>query len=281
MGMKFLSGKKVGLIVAMLVVVFTVMYSVKNQPAPVKDAGQDAADTGSSDQVKHKVLSFNLEGLTDKGAKKWDVKGETAEAISENEVKLDNIVAKAYGDEGEATITADTGVYNKLKNNVVLEQNVKATIDSTNGLAEGFPELSAKKAAGQPEADKPKKAAKTGDKKRTIITCDGDVQFDYEHNVAYFSTNVKVNTPDGDITADKITVHLDMTTRRLKEIVAEGNVKIVRADNVTYSDKATYVEAEKKIILTGRPKIILTQEPGSEGDLLGGITGGASSPAGK
>ena len=83
-------------------------------PAPTEEkAARQAAGQEGADPVSHKVLSFNLEGLNEKGAKKWDVTGETAEAISENEIRLDNIVAKAYGDEAEAVITADQGVYDR------------------------------------------------------------------------------------------------------------------------------------------------------------------------
>ena len=91
----------------------------------------EAAEANQSDAVKHKLMSFDLEGLADSGKKKWDVKGQSAEAISEHEVKLDSIVASAYGQDAQATITADKGVYDKTKNNVRLEQNVRATIESS------------------------------------------------------------------------------------------------------------------------------------------------------
>lgn len=283
MGKKTFNGKRLFVVLTIVCIILIIGYSTKKQPPSIKEAGQNNADTSKqNDEIKHKILAFNLEGLTEKGAKKWDVKGESAEAISENEVKLDNIVAKAYGEDGEATITADTGVYNKVHNNVILEKNVKATIDSQKGFGNSFPDFTGQavdsvKAGTEASKEEPKKDKKvSAEKKKTIITCDGDVQFDYERNVAYFSKNVKVNTADGDIKADKITVNLDVATKRLKEIIAEGNVQIVRADNITYSEKATYIEAEKKIVLTGKPKIVLTQEGGAEGDFLGGLSGGTT-----
>lgn len=226
--------------------------------------GAREGSAGESDAVQHKVLSFNLEGFTDKGAKKWDVTGQCAEAISATEVKLDNIVAKAYGDEGEATITADSGIYDKAKNNVRLQQNVKATIQTTEGVNAGFMD------AGTKKSEKKGDAPATGKKKNTVITCDGDVQFDYENNIAYFNKNVVVVTDDGTIIADKITVNLDPDSKKLKTIVAEGNVKIFKDGNTIYSDRATYIESDKKIILSGKPKIVISSEEGASTDFLGG-----------
>lgn len=233
--------------------------------------GQSSAADG--DAVKHKVLSFNLEGLNEKGAKKWDVKGESAEAVSENEVKLDNIVAKAYGEEAQAVITADEGVYDKSKNNVKLQKNVKATIESKSGFSGGLVDFSGQPASGAP--DKQKDAGADGQKKKTVITCDGEVLFDYERNIANFTNNVHVDSDDGSIVADKITVHLDPETKQVKEIIADGNVRIKRGENMTYSEKATYDAVTKKVSLAGRPKLVIYQEGGSGVDtnFMGDISG--------
>ena len=238
---------------------------VEQKPKEEKNTVEASAAAGA-DSVQHKVLSFNLEGFTDKGAKKWDVKGQCAEAISATEVRLDNIVAKAYGDEGEATITADKGIYDKSKNNVRLEQNVKATIQNTEGVNAGFMDFGGKGADGDKKATPPKEKKK----KNTEITCDGDVQFDYESNVAYFSKNVVVVTEDGTIIADKITANLDPDSKKLTTIIAEGNVKIFKDNNTIYSERATYIEAEKKIILSGRPKIIIASEGGLDTNFFDG-----------
>ena len=114
----------------------------------------------------------------------------------------------------------------------------------------------------KPVRDKSKKA-------KTLIVCDGEVQFDYEKNQAYFNKNVKVTNDEGNIDADKITINLDPSTKRIGEIVCEGNVKITRGENITYSDKATYIESDKKILLTGRPKLVIYQEGSLEDNIFG------------
>ena len=271
--------KKSSVIYILIISIASVMVlttcAKKETPKPSEPENPVKADSAAGeDQVKHKVLSFNLEGLSDKGTKKWDVKGESAEAMSETQVQLNNIVAKSYGEESEATITADHGIYDKAQNNVCLDTNVKATIENTQGGGGDFIDFSGQMASQGAKKDQSKPDKNT--KKRTVITCDGDVKFEYEKNRAYFNKNVKVATDDGDIEADKITLNLDEVTRKVKEIIAEGNVKITKGENITYSDTATYVEADKKVILTGRPKIVIYQDGSIAGGFLGEGTNASS-----
>jgi len=246
--------------IAVFIIGFLIVSNIRKavRKPELKPAVEEAAP--EEPQAEHKVLAFNLEGLTDRGDKKWEVSGESAESISENEIKMKNVVAKAYGDDTEATIVGDEGIYDKVKNNVMLEKNVNAVIMHTADAAKNYfdmPVDGKAEAAGEKTGEE-----SAGDKKRskTVITCDADVTFDYEKNRAYFNKNVKVVTEDGNIDADRITVFLDPDTRKIKEIVAEGNVKITRGENVSYSEMATYVESNKKIILSGRPRLILYQE---------------------
>jgi len=239
----------------------------KKEEAKSADAKKDgSADSKIADHVKHKVMSFDLEGLADNGKKKWDVKGQSAEAVSENEVKLDSIVASSYGEGSQATITADKGVYNKTKNNVRLTENVKATIENRRDKNSDVMDFSGVLGGG---SGKSKQVSDKPQKTKTLITCDGEVQFDYEKNQAYFNKNVKVTNEEGYIDADKITIDLDPSTKKVGQIVCEGHVKITRGENITYSDKATYIEAEKKIVLTGAPKLVIYQEGSLEDNMLG------------
>lgn len=216
---------------------------------PVVNSPKAVADDSQSDQVKHKVMAFDLEGMADDGTKKWDVKGQSAEAVTEDQVKLNNITASSYGKDAQTTITADAGLYDKTKNNVHLEQNVKAVIEDMG------------KSAVTP-AQKPKKT-------KTVITCDAEVEFNYEKNEGYFNKNVHVVNDEGMIDADRITIYLDHTTKTIKTIVADGNVRIQRGENTTFSDKATYIEADKKIVLSGQPRLVIYQEGDLQANMLG------------
>ena len=268
------------LIIVAILIIFAVIVCVKRDS--VSNAAETAApisngpktvtnDPQTSDQVKHQIMAFDLEGLADDGSKKWDVKGKSAESVSENQVRLNNVTANSYGKEAQATITADAGLYDKSKNNVRLEQNVKAVIENTQKSTADFMNIQAlpadaAKVKGGTVADIDKSK-----KMKTTITCDAEVEFNYEKNEGYFNKNVHVVNEEGTIDADKITVYLDSTTKTVKTIVAEGNVKIRRGENMTYSDKATYIEADKKIVLTGQPKLVIYQEGSSPGDISGMI----------
>jgi lipopolysaccharide export system protein LptA len=45
----------------------------------------------------------------------------------------------------------------------------------------------------------------------------------------------------------------------IDKIIAQGNVRIVRGENISYSQEAIYTAADKKITLTGKPQIIIYQ----------------------
>jgi hypothetical protein len=236
-----------------------------------KDSVAHAAETGGTvgaagvsenvarvtDQVKHRVTSFDLEGIADDGSKKWDVKGQSAESVTEDKVKLNKVTAGSYGKDAQATITADAGVYDKANNNVRLEQNVKAVIENTGKSAGDF--------VGMSNASPTDKSKKT----TTIITCDAEVEFNYAKNEGYFNKNVHVINDEGSIDSDRLTVYLDPASKTIMTIVAEGNVKIKRGENMTYSDKATYIAADKKIVLTGQPRLVIYQE--GDGQVLPSI----------
>jgi len=115
---------------------------------------------------------------------------------------------------------------------------------------------------------------KLADKKeKIVITCDGPLDVDYEKNIAIFNNNVKVEKPDMTIYSDKMQVYFTPNKKEdqapaqgtsaisssIDKIVAQGNVRIVRGENTSFSQEAIYTAADKKITLTGRPQIIIYQ----------------------
>jgi LPS export ABC transporter protein LptC len=106
-------------------------------------------------------------------------------------------------------------------------------------------------------------------KDKVVITCDGELIVDYEKNIASFYDNVKVERPDLTIYSDKMDLYFvrgstgpaaNQTDKSMASsidrIVASGNVKIVRGENISYSQEAEYKALDKKIILSGRPKLV-------------------------
>ncbi|TAM42971.1 LPS export ABC transporter periplasmic protein LptC [bacterium] len=109
-------------------------------------------------------------------------------------------------------------------------------------------------------------------KEKIMITCDGPLEVDYEKNVAVFNNNVKVEKPDLTIYSDRMQVYFTPKKEEAKgtqesmamsssinKIVSQGNVRILRGENTTYSQEAIYDAVSKKITLTGRPQIIIYQ----------------------
>ncbi len=247
-------------------------------PAEQKPQGGPGVQEAKKDAVQQKVLEFNLEGYTDKGVKQWEIKGESAESAAKDKIKLNNIVAKTFGDEAEATLTADRGIYDTAKNSVMLEENVKVDITNAATFTQEYVDipLAAPADGSGGEKSDPAGGARAaapqegqGKKSQTTITCDGELEFSYAENEAHFSKNVRVMSDEGEIDADKITIYLDVKSKKLKEVVADGNVKITRGENVVFSDRATYIEDEKKVILTGSPKLVFYQEGGLEAQFMG------------
>ncbi|MFH1691396.1 MAG: LPS export ABC transporter periplasmic protein LptC [Candidatus Omnitrophota bacterium] len=97
-----------------------------------------------------------------------------------------------------------------------------------------------------------------------VITCDGPLELSYEKQKAVFHNNVKVDGgPDkGQMYADKMTVFFNTASKQMEKMEADGHVKIVRGENTSYSDSAVFLGAEKKVVLSGRPKLVIFTEEG-------------------
>ncbi len=111
-----------------------------------------------------------------------------------------------------------------------------------------------------------------GKKEKIVIICDGPLDVDYEKNIAIFNNNVKVEKSDLIIYSDKMQVYftpkqqnkgvvgdLAGISSSLSKIIALGNVRIIRGENISYSQQAIYTATDKKITLTGKPQIIIYQ----------------------
>jgi lipopolysaccharide assembly outer membrane protein LptD (OstA) len=66
-----------------------------------------------------------------------------------------------------------------------------------------------------------------------------------------------VEDKDGRLYADMLTVNFDPDTRKLTEVVAEGNVKVKKGNSYTISEKAVYTESTKSAKLLGRPRVVI------------------------
>lgn len=224
------------------------------------------AERGDFNKTDGKVhLEENVVITTSSGTKlttdalDWDRKNQLVTTDDVVNIKRENMVVVASGARGEPNLKK-----------VALEKDVRLDIN---------PE--------QPAENKDPAV-----KEKITITCDGPLDIDYEKSVATFNNNVKVERQDSTIYSDKMDVYFSASKEKeapesseakkeekeaaggslmgnkIDKIVARGNVKVVRGENVSYSEEAIYTAQDKKLTLTGRPKLIIYSTEG-----LGAPTG--------
>jgi hypothetical protein len=75
----------------------------------------------------------------------------------------------------------------------------------------------------------------------------------------YFTSPGKTNAEPKD-TNEGAKMPQIMGASKIDKIVARGNVKVVQGENVSYSEEAIYNASDRKIVLKGRPKLIIYSE---------------------
>ena len=137
-----------GLAVALLVAFLFTGCGGKQAKAPAPAPSEEEANL-STDQ---KMMAFSLSGFEKTGRKKWEVQGKSADIVSEV-VNLTDVVAKAYGDQTDMTLTADKGSFNRATNDAHFESNV--VVSGTNGTKMTTDALDLKNTEQKVYTDKP------------------------------------------------------------------------------------------------------------------------------
>ncbi|MDD2703178.1 MAG: LPS export ABC transporter periplasmic protein LptC [Candidatus Omnitrophica bacterium] len=203
------------------------------------------ADKGDFDKSKDTVhLEDNVIVTTASGTRmttdslNWDRKAQLLETRDIVNIERSNMTATSVGASGRPDM-----------NRVNLEKDVVVKID--NNAVETKKEESLKE---------------------IVITCDGPLEVDYQNNMATFKNNVIVDMKDSNIKSDTMDVYFsrnkeakpqspgpgsEMMGNQIDRIVARGNVRIFRGENVSYSDEAVYSSATRKITLSGKPRLVL------------------------
>lgn len=237
---------------------------------------------------------FTLDGYTDGGHKAWDVKGDTAD-VSGNTIELTNPDANSYGKDN-VNIKAKTGSIDKESGQMHLEKDVVITTQSgarmtTNSLdwerekdlvttndrvkitrddiiaeamgAIAHPNLQTGQMNKDVTVELRPKPDKDGNPQLPVtITCDGPLEIDQLKQQATFNKNVVAVQEGRELKADKVEVFFDQTTKQIKQMICTGHVAITQGGNTTYSESAVYTAGDQKMILSGRPKLILQTQGG-------------------
>jgi LPS export ABC transporter protein LptC len=237
------------------------------------------------DIIKLKNITGNMYG-TDEDIKLTANKGDFDKKGGKVHLQDDVVITTSSG----AKLTTDSLDWDR-KNNTVATQDVvnierqNMTTQATGAL--GHTDL--KQVQLQKDVtvnitpdEKDKSAKDQANKNKIVITCDGPLDIDYEKNIATFKNNVEVDRGDSQIYSDIMYIYfvtnkenknenknkdkpdkgMGLNASSIDKIVAKGNVKIVRGENVSYSEEAVYTAADRKITLLGRPKLIIYSTEG-------------------
>ncbi|NQT91039.1 MAG: LPS export ABC transporter periplasmic protein LptC [Candidatus Omnitrophica bacterium] len=259
-----------------------------------KGGGDAALEKEIPGSMSEQVQSFSIFGFSESGDKAWEVRGRSADIYSEV-INLTDIDANSYGEEVKVNLTADEGVFNRTNNDIELMKNVVAVTDEGTTLKTERMIWEAEKslintgervfierkdmdiegtgASAKPDLKKARLHKDITLKIKdpvAVITCDGPLDIDYNNNIAYFNDNVKVDDGKVQIYSDKSTTYFDPKQKQINKVFCEGNVKIVRGEDVTYSETLSYLPEETKVVLSGSPKIVIFS---TEGIDIGGAIG--------
>lgn len=247
-------------------------------------------------EPEQKFQGFNLLGYDESGEKSWEVNGDTADIVG-SEIILSNVDANTFGEQ-KMNVVAKTGVVDQASGKMRLEQDVVITSedgqkmltdsldwDRTQDLVTteddvmitgenlvatgtgmharpGFKTAKLKKDVTVViETDPQEQTSETPQK--VTITSDGPMVIDQLKSIGTFEDNVVAYQEDKTLKADHMEIHFDQALNGIQKLVCTGNVEIQQGDNRSYADKAVYTAANKKMTLTGRPKMIMLTEGGS------------------
>jgi lipopolysaccharide export system protein LptA len=77
------------------------------------------------------------------------------------------------------------------------------------------------------------------------------VEANQKENTVTFKGNVVATQEDTTLHANMLIIRYDAETKKLKEIMAIGNVRIVQLDRRATGEKATFQQEENKVVLDG------------------------------
>jgi lipopolysaccharide export system protein LptA len=110
-----------------------------------------------------------------------------------------------------------------------------------------------KKGDGKAEEKKPKAGIGFGfSTSRAPIDITSDtVEGNQKQSIVTFMGNVVAKQEDATLYANILVIYYNPDTKKLKEIVATGNVKVVQLDRRATGQKVTFYQDENKVVLEG------------------------------
>lgn len=248
--MKALSNYKSIFLSALVIGAVLLIYFILTAPTHHKKTRKTISSAESAQTQK--LQKFNLSGFDNKGKRFWTLEGNTAKinlgetVLLEDDVtlrledgtlvKTDHVKwaqdtsilktnAPVYVDRA-GTKVYGTGAYGKLNENFIqLNHDIEMIISDT-----------------------------------AKLNCLGPMKVFYNQNKMIFFRDVKVHDDRGSLSSWRMDVFFDENSKKIKEIVAVGNVSIKRGNDTTHSKRAIYIPATGAVRLEGSPEIILHKQ---------------------
>ncbi len=221
------------------------------QKHPVKKvSSRELIDSSRDQQLK----KFTLTGFDDKGQKFWNLQGESAKI------------------EPGQTIYLDQNVTLRLKDNTIIrtdhvrwsQDGGTMTTHSPVAVDHGTIKVTGVGSMGRPSDSfiQLNRKIRMTDAEGSVLTCDGPMKIYYNENKMIFYRNVKAVDQRGTLIAKRMDVLFEPGQQKVNQIIASGDVEIIRGTDTTHSQRAIYTVATGSIRLEGNPDI--TVHKGSE-----------------
>lgn len=203
--------------------------------------------------VKDQVIEhFVLEGFDNDGNRAWELVGDSAHIDEEQDVFIEKNVVLTLQE--TTLIRTDKVLWQNKKSQFLTNQQVKVHHDQV--------QISGIGALGRMD----QKFVQINQNVRmlinagTIVTCQGPLRILQSENRIVLYRDVWILDERGAVSADRMDAYYDAEARQIIAVVAKGNVRVSRGEDVTYSDTAIYNARTGSVKLEGAPEIDIRSE---------------------
>ncbi len=207
--------------------------------------------------VENQILErFELEGFDDEGEQAWQLVGDTAHILEDGDIFIEKNVLLSV--EKQIDVKGDKVLWQSQKSRFITNQDVVIShkdveIQGTGSMGmvnDKFVQINRKI----------RMMIRSG----TIVTCYGPAKIYYDENRVALYRDVWILDERGAVSADRMDGYFDPKEKELISVVASGNVRISRGEDVTFSDKAIYDTRTGSVRLEGAPEIDIRSAESAE-----------------
>ncbi len=242
------------IIAAFMALMAVLLYSFHNQKA--KETSPTGGRVTREELIKsshdQELQKFDLTGFDEMGKKFWNLQGDAAKIEPGQTIYLDQNVTLKLRD--ATTIKTDHVQWSQ--DGGTLKTDSLVTVDHENAKVTGMGAL------GKPNESfiQLNRKIEMTVNQTTKVNCKGPLKIFYKENKMVFYRDVKITDEKGTVTAHRMDVFFDSEQKKIKQIVAVGDVVIQRGTDTTHSQRAIYTVATGSIRLEGNPEITLHKE---------------------